>query len=212
MRHASMYRIGGSSLALGAVLSAVGLILHAPQPMDVGAFGMIPQGPWIASHWLFVLGTLFTTSGLLALARHLFDTAGEGWAVLGLGTTVVTSALFVAIVAPEIVAFPVLVQMSSDPGSQYAYHAVNLNLMSLVHVGIPLFSAGLAFYGLGMLGDPAIPRWMGLAGVAVGVIGIAANWVLAEQWMAFRAVSVAEYAWLALAGKGLMGMKGGSGK
>ena len=207
MQSASLYRIGGSALVLGAVANAAAIILHAPQPMDLAAFGSLAQGTWVAAHWLFVIGSTFIASGLVALARHLFGTEGEGWAVLGLGTTIVTSALFVSIVAPEIVAFPILGQMAGDAGAQHAYTAVNLNLMSSVHVGIPVFGAGLSFFGLAMLGDPAIPRWMGQAGLAVGIVAIVSNWVLAEQWRAFQAVTVLEYAWLGLAGKGLMGMK-----
>jgi hypothetical protein len=207
MQSPSLYRVGGSALVLGAVANAAAIVLHAPQPMDLAAFGALPQGPWVTAHWLFVIGTTFTAGGLLALARHLFNTSGEGWAVLGLGSTIVTSGVFVAVAAPEILAFPVLEQMSNTPVPNDIYNAINLNLMSSVHVGLPVFAAGLSFYGLAMLGDPAIPRWMGQAGIAMGIIGIVSNWLLAEQWRAFQAVFVLQFAWLALAGRGLMGMK-----
>jgi len=207
MQNPSLYRVGGSALVLGAVANAAAIILHAPQPMDLASYGSVSQGTWVAAHWLFVIGTTFLAGGLLALARHLFGTSGEGWAALGLGTTIVTSALFLAIVAPEIVAFGMLRDMGGDVDAHNAYTAVNLTLMSSVHVGLPVFAAGLAFYGMAMLGDPAIPRWMGQAGIAIGLVAIVSNWMLAEQWRAFQAVAVLQYGWLGLAGKGLMGMK-----
>lgn len=207
MQNPSLYRVGGSALVLGAVASAAAIILHAPQPMDLATFGSLSHGTWVFAHWLFVIGATLQAGGLLALARHLFGTGGEGWAALGLGTTIATSALFVSIVAPEIVAFQLLGDMGGDVDAHNAYTALNLNLMSSVHVGLPVFAAGLSFYGLAMLGDPAIPRWMGQAGIAIGVIAIVSNWMLAEQWRAFQGVAVLQYAWLALAGRGLMGMK-----
>ncbi len=210
MRSASLYRVGGNALLLGAVLYAVALLLHAPQPMDLAAYGALPQGPWMAAHWLFAVGAVFASGGLVALARHLFQTDGEGWAVLGLGANIVTAGLFVAIVAPEIVAFPVLAQMSAggtSPGAQDAYTAVNLNLMSMVHVAGPLFWIGVACYGLAMLRDAVWPRWLAQAGIAVGIVEVVSGFVLGDSWMAFKLVFVLGCAWLAFTGYTLARMK-----
>lgn len=207
MRNPSLYRIGGSALVIGAVLDGVALLIHPPQPMDLTAFAALPHGQWVAAHWLFSVGTVFLVAGLLALARHLFGTNGDGWATIGFGATIVTGALFVAIVAPEIVGFSALAQSGADAGAQHAYNAINLNLMSLVHVAGPLFWLGGACFGLAMMNDGAFPRWLGQLGAALGVVEIASNWLLANSWLGFRVVFLAGFVWLAYTGYTLSKVK-----
>jgi hypothetical protein len=69
MRSASLYRIGGNAMLAGALLYAVALLLHAPQPMDLAAYGALAQGRWMAAHWLFAVGSVFVAGGMLALAQ-----------------------------------------------------------------------------------------------------------------------------------------------
>ena len=202
MRHESLYRVGGNAVLLGAVLSAVAILLHAPQPMDLAAFGAVSMGPWMAAHWLFVIGTVAVAGGLASFARHLAHTDGEGWSMLGFGAIVVTAALNVAIVAPEIVAFDALRAMNTqgaNVGAQHAYTAINLNLMSMVHVSGPMFWLAAPFFGLAMLRDAAWPRWLGAAGIAIGIIVIAANWLITD-FTVFRILFAIGYVWFAVAG------------
>jgi len=202
MRHESLYRLGGNAVLLGAILGGVAILLHAPQPMDLAAFSALSMGPWMAAHWMFVVGTVGVAGGLASFARHFARTDGEGWSVLGLGAIIVTAALNVAIVAPEIVAFDTLRAMNADGtnvGAQHAYTAVNLNLMSLVHVAGPMFWLGVGFFALGMRKDPAWPRWLGLVGIAIAVIEIAANWTV-TNFTVFRILFAIGYLWLAVAG------------
>jgi hypothetical protein len=107
-------------------------MLHAPQPMTLAAMSAVPMGPWMAAHWLLAIGAILTAAGLTAFGRHLSQTNGEGWSVLGVAISIATAALLVVIVAPKIVAFDALRATSTDPGAQHAYLAINLNLMSLV--------------------------------------------------------------------------------
>ena len=209
MAHASLYRVGGNALLIGAVLFAAAILLHAPQPTDLTTYGTLPMGPWMAAHWLFAVGAVCIAGGLFALARHLFTTDGEGWAVLGVGATIVTASLFVAIVAPEIAAFPLLNQMNvgeTSVGAQHAFTAVNLNLLSLVQVAGPLFWLGIVCYGLAMLRGAASPRWLAQVGIAVGIAEILAAFTLGERWMVFKLVFVLGCGWLALAGNALARM------
>jgi hypothetical protein len=199
MRDDSLYRLGGGATIVGAVFWGLGVILHAPQPMTLAAFSALPMGSWMASHWLLAIAAILMAAGLTAFARHLSHTSGEGWAVLGVATSIATAALFVAVVAPEIVAFDALRTTSSDPGAQSAYVAINLNLMSLVHVGSPLYWLGIGFFALAMLGDKAWPRWLGMAGVAVAVINIAANWMV-QSFTISKALFMLGVVWLVIAG------------
>jgi hypothetical protein len=174
-------------------------MLHAPQPMTLAAMSALPMGPWMAAHWLLAIGAILTAGGLTAFGRHLARTGGEGWSVLGVATSIATAALLVVIVAPEIVAFDALRATSTDPGAQHAYLAINLNLMSLVFVAGPLYWLGIAFFGLAMLSDAAWPRWLGMAGVAVAVINIAANWVV-QSFTVSKVLFMLGSAWLVIAG------------
>src|SRR4030095_4033668 len=147
MRNDSLYRLGGSALLLGAIVFGVAIMIHAPQPADLAAFSTLPRGMWMSSHWLRAIGTVLMAGGFTAFARHMARTEGEGWSVLGLATILVTSALFVVIVAPEVAGFDTLRAMntaSDNVGAQHAYIAINLNLMSLVHMTGPLFWGGVA--------------------------------------------------------------------
>ncbi len=203
MRDASLYRVGGNALLIGAVFFGLALLLHAPQPMDLATYSALSMGPWMAAHWLFAVGTVLTAGGLVALTRHLGNTEGEGWAVLGMGANIVTAGLYVAIVAPELAGFTILGQMNADGtniAAQHAYTAINLNLLSLIHVAGPLFWFGIGCYSLAMLRDAAWPRWFAQAGIAVAVVEILAGFVLAENWTAFRLVFVVGGIWIALAG------------
>lgn len=203
MRSDSLYRLGGYALLVGAIVSGVALMIHAPQPMDLAAFSALTMGPWMAAHWMFAIGTVLMAGGLTAFARHMARTDGEGWSVLGLAAALVTSAMFVSIVAPEIVAFDALRAMNAgagNVGAQHAFTAINLNLMSLVHVSGPLFWGSVACYALAMMKDAMWPRWMGQAGVALAVIEISANWALGENFLAFQLVFLVGCLWLAYAG------------
>ena len=199
MRHDSLYRMGGGATIVGAVLWSLGLVLHAPQPMTLAALSAVPMGPWMAAHWLLAIGAVLTAGGLTAFGRHLARTGGEGWSALGVATSIATAAMLVVIVAPEIVAFDALRATSTDPGAQHAYLAINLNLMSLVYVAGPLYWLGIGFFALAMLSDAAWPRWLGMAGIAVAVINIAANWMV-QSFTVTKLLFMLGGAWLVIAG------------
>lgn len=198
MSNPSLYRIGGAALVAGAVLQALGVMLHVPQPQDLVAYGAVAGSRWLASHWMFVVGSALATGGVLALARHLFATKGEGWAVLGLTAFLCSTTLFIAVVAPEIVAFPALLQ-SADPGAAQTYAAINLNLMSYMHVAIPVYWFGLGALAFAMTTDAAFPRKLAQAGVALGVAGILTNFLI-EDWKLFQLVFGAGFLWLVASG------------
>ena len=219
MRHDSLYRLGGNAALLGGILGAVAISLHAPQPMDLATYSALAMGPWMAAHWLFVIAIVGVAGGLAAFTRHFAHTDGEGWSVLGFGAVVVSSALFVAIVAPEIVAFDAFRTMNADASNggaaqhaaAHAYLAVNLNLMSLVHVAGPIFFVSLSAFGLAMLRDAAWPRWLGPAGVVIGLAMVVINFTV-ENFTIFKIAFAIGFLWLATAGflfARLAGMKAG---
>jgi hypothetical protein len=210
MRNQSLYRIGGSALALGAVMFAAGVALHAPQPQDLAAYATTPHGTWMLSHWLLALSQVFTVAGTLALARHLFGTNGDGWATLGLACSLVTGALFVVVVAPEIAAFPALAQ-GADAGAQHAFNAVNANLMSLVYVGVPLFWLGFGCFALALQQDATFPRWVGQAGVVMAVVQIVAHFANIPNWVVARLIFIVGAAWIAYVGYALSKVKAAAG-
>ncbi|MGH7530159.1 MAG: hypothetical protein ACREMN_07230 [Gemmatimonadales bacterium] len=211
MRNPSLYRIGGAALVAGAVLNAAGVLLHAPQPLNLAAYAAAAaSGGWMASHWFLALGATLVVAGLFALTRHLFTTRAEGWAVLGFAATAVTGALFVAVVAPEIAAFPALLQAAgagSEVAAEHAYLAVNSTLMGLMHVAAPIFWAGTVCYGLALLADAAFPRWLAQAGIAVGVVEIGSFLFVTQNWTVLRLVLLAGFVWLGLVGNSLARVK-----
>lgn len=206
MRNQSLYRIGGSALVAGSVMFAIGVALHAPQPQDLAAFATMARGPWVASHWFLALSQLFLVAGALGLARHLFGTNGDGWAMVGLAGALVTGALFVAVVAPEIAAFPMLVQ-GADAGAQHAYTVINANLMSIVNVAVPLFWLGFGAFAIAMLTDATFPRWLSQAGIAIAAIQIATHFMNIPNWTLSRFIFIVGAAWIAYTGYTLARVK-----
>lgn len=202
MRHASVYRLGGYAVFLGALCFGAGILLHAPQPADLAAYGAVSMGPWMASHWLIALGAALMAGGVTAYARHMSGTAGEGWSVLGFGIALVSTTLLVAVVAPEIGGFGALLQMNADGGNvaaQNAFIAINAWVGGLASVAGPLFWVGIGFFALAMLRDSAWPRWVAPTGLVVAIASIASNWVL-TNFTAVKVVSVIAALWLAATG------------
>jgi len=207
MRNASLYRVGGTALLVGAIGDIVAVAIHAPQPQDLATYASLGQGMWMASHWLFIVSNTLLVGGLFALARHLFSTKNEGWAILGGGAVLTTGALFAAVVAPEVLAFPALAH-SSDPAAAQSYTAVNLNLMSLMHVSIPVFWGGIACLAIAMAGDSAFKRTVAQAGMALAVVEIVVPFTaMAENWTVFRLIFAIGFAWLAFVGLALRNVK-----
>src|SRR5262245_23495315 len=214
MRNDSLYRLGGYALVAGSIAAGLALMLHAPQPTDLSAYSALGMGTWMAAHWMFAIASVLMAGGFTAFARHMARTAGEGWSVLGLACALVTSALFVAIVAPEIVGFDTLRTMNAgagNVGAQHAFIAINLNLMSLVHVTGPLFWGGVGCYSLAMTKDAMWPRWVGFAGLAIALIEIVANWAVGENFLAFQLIFAAGCLYLAYAGFLFSRMAAGKG-
>jgi hypothetical protein len=200
MRNASLYRVGGTALALGALVQMIAILLHAPQPMDLAGYAATSQGRWMASHWMIVIGSALMTAGLFALARHLFTTKSEGWAVVGFGIVIASLPLWIAIVAPEILAFPLLAQ-STDPSAPQAYAGINLNLMSLMHVAGPLFWIGVTVLAVAMTHDPAFNRTLSQVGVFLALFQALVGFTpLGENWVLFKVIFAVGVAWLALVG------------
>jgi hypothetical protein len=85
MRYNSLYRLGGNAVLVGGIVGAVAITLHAPQPMDLAAFSAVSMGPWMAAHWLFVIGSVVIAGGLASFTRHLAHTDGEAGRCSGSG-------------------------------------------------------------------------------------------------------------------------------
>ena len=207
MRNASLYRVGGTALLIGAIGDIGSVAIHAPQPQDLATYASLGQGMWMASHWLFIVSNTLLVGGLFALARHLFSTKNEGWAILGSAAVLTTGALFAGVVAPEVLAFPVLAQ-SADPAAAQSYTAVNLNLMSLMHVSLPIFWGGVACLAVAMAGDSAFKRGVAQAGMALAVVEIVVPFTpMGENWTVFRLILAIGFAWLAVVGLSLRNVK-----
>lgn len=92
-------RVGGAWLAIGAILSLSGLLLHpltSPEPSEVMAAIAAAPTQWMAAHWLSVIGaSLLVIGGLIVLTTdsRLIDKwwTMTAWAVvilasIGIGT------------------------------------------------------------------------------------------------------------------------------
>ena len=83
--------------------------------------------------------------------------------------------------------------------------------MSLVHVAGPIFFVSLSAFGLAMLRDAAWPRWLGPAGVVIGLALVVINFTV-ENFTIFKIAFAIGFLWLATAGflfARLAGMKAG---
>ena len=172
-------RIGPIAAISGAILLFVGTYLH---PMDadpnvpLAAFTeYAADHHWVASHLMQLFGVLLMAAALTLLSRRLADGPAAEWATLGMAGAIASAAVASALQAVDGVALKAMVDTwaaTPDPGKTALFHAavgVRQIEIGLASTASLLLGLTASIYGVALLIDRRLPKWLGALAIVGGV-------------------------------------------
>jgi hypothetical protein len=184
-----VFRIGGGSAIVGAVLAGVGNLVHpvTPEHDPVGVARVIADSEiWVPVHLAIVAGIVLMLGGLVAVYHSIREGIAGALARFGLFAAVAGVTIGLVLVILDGVAAPQLAQewAAAPPGDQavalglvHANETINFALASLFN----LVFAGVTFilFGLAVAVSHVYPRWLGWVVLVAGVGSIGAGLIQA---------------------------------
>jgi hypothetical protein len=185
-------RAAGTCAIAGSLVLLLGTSLH-PQSADpndaVAAFTeYAADRGWIASHLLQLAGVALMVTALLELAHRLREGPGAAWARIAAATAVAGLAIAAALQAVDGIALKRTIDAwaaSPAPTKEVAFFAafavrqVEVGLAAMLSLALGIAAV---LYGIALLADRRIARWLGaiaifggawttIAGVAIAYTG-----------------------------------------
>lgn len=176
MDHHENDRIPGALIALGALLTIAGFVVHPAEGATVDenmAVVAANEGAWRASHGLLAAGTLGIVVGLLATWRKGGAPLFSGGGRLGLAAIILGGTLSTVFFALEATAAPDAA-IRGDRASFAAYSGVTL---ALVLYAFTAYLAGFVALGASEAAAqaPMTRRWAGYVGAATAGLSVVGN-------------------------------------
>jgi len=196
-------------LLAGALLAAAAGVLHPDLAGDGAAQLTIiaHTNAWRAIHWAFLFGFPLSLAGLVGLARAQAATPGESAVRAGLIVGSFAYSAWSVIVAFMVgagwsLAHSFTVADAGMTATRAVFLFDMLHPFGLAAQRVAGFALGLATYlfGWGVVNGKVLPRWLGLAGVAAGIVGIALAAAFPETTKADQAAFVLPVAWQLVTG------------
>ncbi len=207
MRSASLYRVSGNSLIVGALLWALSFLLQPRGQANTVAEVMAKVGPlWITASLIGIVGTVIAAAGIIGLYRHFVGGDQEGWVLLATAAALIGSVMVVAAMALAGVAAPIALRLANTamlPAPEPAEAALILSVNGLGIVGGTLLWLSLIPLGYGMLHDAVWPRTVAWGAIAMGIIEVIASFIFMRDEMVSLIFSIVGFAFLALVGNTL---------
>ena len=193
-------RIGPAAAISGAVLVLVGTYWHpsAANPnQPVAAFTEYAANePWVAIHLLQLVGVVLIMAALVLLGRSMERGPAAEWAAVGMTGATASIALYGALQAVDGVALKAMVDLwAATPAAEKAQAfqaalAVRHIEIGLASVNGLLIGLTAALYGVALLIDDRVPRWMGALAIAGGIPTAAAGAVIAYAGFSDLALTI----------------------
>jgi len=204
-------------LIVGSLLAVAAGIAH-PDLTGDGAAQLVAIAHcagWRAIHWGFLFSFPLSLTGLAGLVGRHAGTPGEGAGRAGLIVGGFAYGAWLLTVAFMGGAGWALARSfaTGEPGLA-ATHAVFLYDMlrpfALAAQRAAAFALGIATYlfGRGVLNGKVLPRWLGAAGVAAGLVGMALALAFGEDTKADQAAYVLPVLWQLATGVVLLARRG----
>ncbi len=204
-------------LIVGSLLAVAAGIAH-PDLTGDGAAQLVAIAHcagWRAIHWGFLFSFPLSLTGLAGLVGRHAGTPGEGAGRAGLIVAAFAYGAWLLTVAFMGGAGWALARSfaTGEPGPA-AMHAVFLYDMlrpfALAAQRAAAFALGIATYlfGRGVLNGKVLPRWLGAAGVAAGLVGMALALAFGEDTKADQAAYVLPVLWQLATGVVLLARRG----
>ena len=183
LRENNMQEISGAGCIIGGILIAVGSFI-VPRSKDIGdilemqkAFGTHPEVLQFSAI-LMVFGFWGLFIGILGI-RDSIHGPGEAWAKIGFYFNLLGTAIWTAGMSLDISYPSAIVNWMSSPESQKQIAYSVVTVLSPAGFGRGLFPIEVIiiwlsyiFISLGMLLDSGRPRFQGIAGLLIGILGV----------------------------------------
>lgn len=213
-------KLGGLALILAAILILVGNILHPrTETGSLGASSVASEtrliadnlGVWYPSHIALILFPVFVSIGYLVLYRTLRDKGERNYSFTGLVMIALAVPLLIVSLVLDGFVTPLLAQQYLAANGEAQARAGDLFMynflvsVSLLGPAFLLYFAGVGCIGRSLVITNVFGRWVGWAGVGIGVVGIAGYvaglfgpyWVLSA---AFTPLALVLTAWVLAVG------------
>ena len=183
MEEKYMMRIGAASGVLGAIVFAVGNMLH-PRSDDIEVYAeqikeVAASDFWITDHLLFFVGAILMSVFLIALHRTMLDGLAGALSRLAYFGTVASTAVITVLVGLDGMASKAIHDAwAAAPDSEKATALRVAEAMEEVDVGvfsawiILFFGATFIAYGLAVAMSDNFPKWLGWAAAVLGLISL----------------------------------------
>ncbi|MFN2589810.1 MAG: DUF4386 family protein [Actinomycetota bacterium] len=184
-----IYRVGGWSALVGALLGMVGNLMHPVTPVDdpEGVARVIAGSEiWVPVHLAIVLGIILMLIGLVGIDHSIHAGVAGALARFGLVVGVAGAAIGLVLLILDGVAARQLAQEweTAAPGDRAAAlglvhvnETINFALASLFN--FVFAAATFILFGLSVALSGVYPRWLGWAVAGAGVLSIAAGLIQA---------------------------------
>ena len=190
MRALAGSRIGPIAAIAGAILLFVGTYLHpmsADPNVPIAAFTEYASSThWVAIHLLQLFGMLLIAAALVLLSRSIADGPAAEWATLGAAGAIASASVAAALQGVDGVALKFMVDAwaaAPDSGKPAIFDAafgvrqveVGLAAMSSLLLGLTA-----TIYGVALLIDGRLPKWLGAVAILGGIPAAVAGVVMAH--------------------------------
>lgn len=181
----TLYRVGGGSAVIGAVLGMVGNLLHPVTPIDnpEGVARVIAASNiWAPVHLAIVLGIVLMLLGLVAVHHSIRGGLAGVFARFGLIAAISGATIgFVLLILDGVAARQLAQEWATAPPDQqetalalvHANETINFALASLFN--FVFAAATFILFGLAVAFSDVYPRWLGWSVFLAGVASIAAG-------------------------------------
>lgn len=191
-------------LLTGALLITIAALLHPDLAGDgAGQLAAIARSDaWRAIHWAFLFGFVLSLTGLVGVSSRSTGTAGEAAVRGGVVVAVFAYGAWLVVVAFMVGAGPALARsyVAAAPGMTATYAVFVYDMVrpfALAAQRTAAFALGISTYllGWGALQGRILPRWLGWAGVASGILAIVFAILFGEATKADQAAFVPPVLW-----------------
>ncbi len=176
----ALIRIGAMCGIIGSVLFMVANIVHPRSPniqITVHQIETVARSNiWITDHLLLLLGGVLLLPALLALQRSIPTGPGATWAYLGSVLAVVSTSLWVVLMALDGITSKVVhVAWAGAPEAEKTIALRVAEAMEEIDVGlfsvyiIVFFGLTFSLFGLAVARSDGFPQWLGWVAVVLGI-------------------------------------------
>ena len=176
----TLIRIGAMCGIIGAILFMVANIVHPRSPniqITVNQIETVAQSNiWVTNHLLLLLGGVLLLPALIAIQRSIPTGPGATWAYLGSVLAVVSTSLWVVLMALDGITSKVVhAAWASAPEAEKAIALRVAEAMEEIDVGlfsvyiIVFFGLTFSLFGLAVAKSDSFPQWLGWVAVVLGL-------------------------------------------